>query len=58
MPKRDFLQIPDLAAGEIIEVLDLAVRMKSGAYTERPLAHKTLASTCPMMTVTKSGTSP
>ena len=51
MPKRDFLQIPDLAAGEIIEVLDLAVRMKSGAYTERPLAHKTLA-----MVFTKSST--
>jgi ornithine carbamoyltransferase len=51
MPKRDFLQIPDLSAGEIVELFDLAARMKSGAYTERPLAGKTLA-----MVFTKSST--
>ncbi len=51
MPKRDFLQIPDLTAGEIAELFDLAGRMKSGMYTERPLAGKTLA-----MVFTKSST--
>jgi ornithine carbamoyltransferase len=51
MPKRDFLQIPDLSATELDELFDLAARMKSGAYRERPLAGKALA-----MIFTKSST--
>ncbi len=51
MPKRDFLQIPDLSAKEIGDLLDLAGRMKTGSYRERPLAGKTLA-----MVFTKSST--
>jgi len=51
MPKRDFLQIPDFNAAEIGELLDLAARMKSGAYRDRPLAGKALA-----MIFTKSST--
>ena len=51
MPKRDFLQIPDLTAEEIVELFELAGRMKSGAYRDRPLAGKTLA-----MVFTKSST--
>jgi ornithine carbamoyltransferase len=51
MPKRDFLQIPDLTAEELLELFDLAGRMKSGAYRDRPLAGKTLA-----MVFTKSST--
>lgn len=51
MPKRDFLQIPDLTAAEIGELFDVAGRMKAGSYRERPLAGKTLA-----MVFTKSST--
>jgi len=51
MPKRDFLQIPDLSATELDELFDLAARMKSGVYRERPLAGKALA-----MIFTKSST--
>lgn len=51
MPKRDFLAIPDFSAAEIRDVFDLALRMKSGAYGERPLAGKSLA-----MIFTKSST--
>jgi ornithine carbamoyltransferase len=43
MPKRDFLAIPDFSAAELLALLDLAGRMKSGAWRERPLAGKTLA---------------
>ncbi|MFQ5703371.1 MAG: ornithine carbamoyltransferase [Gemmatimonadales bacterium] len=43
MPKSDFLEISDLSPAEIVELLDLAARMKSGKYDERPLAGKTLA---------------
>lgn len=43
MPKRDFLAIPDFSATELHDLLDLAGRMKSGAYRELPLAGKTLA---------------
>ena len=43
MPKRDFLCIPDFTAAELLSLLDLAARMKSGAYQERPLTGKTLA---------------
>jgi ornithine carbamoyltransferase len=40
---RHFLAIPDFSREEILATLDLAARMKSGAYHERPLAGKTLA---------------
>jgi len=43
MPKRDFLAIPDLSAEEVGAVMDLAWAMKSGQYTEKPLAGRTLA---------------
>ncbi|MDH3367494.1 MAG: ornithine carbamoyltransferase, partial [Gemmatimonadota bacterium] len=43
MPKRDFLQIPDLTADGIGSLLELAGRMKAGSYRERPLVGKTLA---------------
>ena len=42
MPKRDFLAIPDLSKAEIGALFDLAALMKRGAYTDRPLAGKTL----------------
>lgn len=51
MPKRDFLAIPDFSAEEILGLFNLARRMKSGAYADRPLAGKTLA-----MIFTKSST--
>jgi ornithine carbamoyltransferase len=51
MPKRDFLAIPDLSKNEIVALFDLAALMKKGAYTDRPLAGKTLA-----MIFTKSST--
>jgi ornithine carbamoyltransferase len=41
--KRDFLAIPDFETTELYEILDLAHRMKSGAYAEQPLAGRTLA---------------
>ena len=40
---RDFLDIADLDAGELREVLDLAHRIKSGAWAERPLAGRHIA---------------
>ena len=43
MAKRDFLAIGDLGKEEIGRLLDVAARMKSGAYRETPLAGKTLA---------------
>jgi len=43
MPKRDFLSFADLSRAECQALLDTAARMKSGAYTERPLAGKSLA---------------
>ncbi|HET7023913.1 MAG TPA: ornithine carbamoyltransferase [Gemmatimonadales bacterium] len=42
MPARHFLTITDLSKVELVALLDLAERMKSGAYRERPLAGKTL----------------
>lgn len=42
MPARHFLTIPDLSKAELAALLDLAERMKTGAYRERPLAGKTL----------------
>jgi len=41
--KRDFLAIPDFSRGELEETLELAARMKSGAYDRKPLAGRTLA---------------
>ena len=43
MPKRDFVQIADITAGEAGELFKLAAAMKSGQYRERPLEGKTLA---------------
>jgi ornithine carbamoyltransferase len=43
MAKRDFLAIADLTKQEIGRLMDLAVRMKKGAYRDTPLAGKTLA---------------
>jgi len=40
--KRDFLVVPDLTKPELIATLDLALRMKRGEYTKRPLEGKTL----------------
>jgi len=42
MPKRDLLAIPDFSREEIAALFDLAARMKSGAYRDKPLAGKTL----------------
>ncbi len=43
MSKRDFLAIPDFSRAELEALFDLALTMKRGAYTARPLAGKTLA---------------
>ncbi len=43
MPKRDFLAIPDLSTAELVQLFDLAGRMKRGEYREHPLVGKTLA---------------
>jgi len=43
MAKRDFLAVSDLNSEEIARLMDLAARMKRGAYRETPLAGKTLA---------------
>jgi ornithine carbamoyltransferase len=40
---RDFLAIPDLSSAELVGLFDLAERMRSGAYTKKPLAGKSLA---------------
>ncbi len=40
---RDFLAIPDFSADELRALLDLAERMRAGAYTAKPLAGRTLA---------------
>ncbi len=50
-PKRDFLAVTDLSRDDLLGLIDLAGRMKSGQYRERPLAGKTLA-----MIFTKSST--
>jgi ornithine carbamoyltransferase len=42
MPLRHFLSIPDFSRDELLALFDLAARMKSGAYRERPLTGKTL----------------
>ncbi|HEY0810212.1 MAG TPA: ornithine carbamoyltransferase [Longimicrobiales bacterium] len=41
--KRDFLAIPDFTRAELYDLLRLARLMKSGEYSEQPLAGKTLA---------------
>jgi ornithine carbamoyltransferase len=41
-PTRHFLAIPDFSRSELIDVFDLAARMKCGDYEEQPLAGKTL----------------
>ncbi len=51
MPKRDFLAITDFSRDETVRLVDLARRMKRGAYRETPLAGKSLA-----MIFTKSST--
>lgn len=40
---RDFLAIPDLTRAELLALFDLAGRMRTGAYSARPLAGKTVA---------------
>ena len=40
---RDFLAIPDFTAPELLALFALAERMRTGAYTAKPLAGKTLA---------------
>ncbi len=43
MPRtRHFLAIPDFSRPELLALFDLAARMKSGAYREKPLAGRTL----------------
>jgi ornithine carbamoyltransferase len=39
---RHFLAIPDFSKPELLELFDLAARMKRGDYREKPLAGKTL----------------
>jgi ornithine carbamoyltransferase len=39
---RHFLAIPDFSKPELLELFDLAARMKRGVYREKPLAGKTL----------------
>ncbi len=41
-PTRHFLAIPDFSRPELLALFDLAARMKSGQYREKPLAGKTL----------------
>jgi ornithine carbamoyltransferase len=42
MPKRDFLVFHDLSRPEVHGLFQLAARMKSGSYRDKPLAGKTL----------------
>jgi ornithine carbamoyltransferase len=41
-PPRHFLAIPDFSKAELLELFDLAARMKRGDYRDKPLAGKTL----------------
>ncbi len=41
--KRDFLTVTDLSRDDIVHLFELAARMKSRAYRDKPLAGKTLA---------------
>lgn len=40
---RDFLAIPDYSREELLSLFDLAERMRSGEYSDKPLAGKSLA---------------
>ena len=40
---RDFLAIPDFTRGELEKLFDLAEKMRTGKYTKKPLAGKTMA---------------
>lgn len=40
---RDFLAIPDYSRDELLKLFELAERMRAGAYSEKPLAGKSLA---------------
>ncbi|MGE5749596.1 MAG: ornithine carbamoyltransferase, partial [Gemmatimonas sp.] len=40
---RDFLAIPDYSKDELLALFQLAERMRSGSYTDKPLAGKSLA---------------
>lgn len=40
---RDFLAIPDFSRDELLRLFHIAERMRTGAYTEKPLTGKTLA---------------
>ncbi len=42
MTPRHFLAIPDFSKAELVELIDLASRMKRGDYEEQPLVGKTL----------------
>jgi ornithine carbamoyltransferase len=42
-PHRDFLAIPDFSRAELERLFDLAERMRTGQYTKKPLAGKSLA---------------
>lgn len=42
-PHRDFLAIPDFSRAELVSLFKLAESMRSGAYTKKPLAGKSLA---------------
>src|SRR5580698_3446113 len=43
MGKRDFLSFNDLTRAECEALLQTAIRMKSGVYTDQPLAGQTIA---------------
>ena len=43
MPTRHFLAIPDFTRAELLNLFELAARMKRGDYRDRPLAGRTLA---------------
>ena len=40
---RDFLAIPDYTRDELLGLFDLAERMRSRVYSDKPLAGKSLA---------------
>ncbi|HLA14703.1 MAG TPA: ornithine carbamoyltransferase, partial [Gemmatimonadaceae bacterium] len=42
-PHRDFLAIPDYSRDELYALFELAERMRTGAYRDKPLAGKSLA---------------
>ena len=42
MPKRDFLTVTDFSKADLLQLFDLAARMKRGEYRDKPLAGQTL----------------